>query len=78
MGPGRGPFFHIQQAGIPHRLAAENIAYGQRTPEEVVKTWMTSAGHRANILNPGLSHLGIGAVRASNGLVYWTQLFTGR
>lgn len=52
----------------------ENVAYGQRDPEEVMNAWMNSRGHRANILNPRYSTIGVGAV--SNGRsLYWTQVF---
>ena len=30
----------------------ENIAAGQATPEDVMKSWLSSAGHKANILSP--------------------------
>ena len=38
---------------------AENIAAGHQ-PGKVVEGWMNSSGHRANILNPAFTHLGIG------------------
>ncbi|MEA2218547.1 MAG: hypothetical protein QOJ35_1173 [Solirubrobacteraceae bacterium] len=41
----------------------ENIAWGSgelATPDETVKAWMDSAGHRHNILNPRFRHIGIG------------------
>lgn len=50
--------FH--RAGYPHERIAENVARGQRSPEDVVSSWMGSAGHRDNILNPGYQHIGIG------------------
>lgn len=43
----------------------ENLAWGQTslgTPLEVVRGWMNSPGHRANILRPRFSHTGLGAV----------------
>lgn len=40
--------------------AAETIAGGFPTPDSVVAAWMGSAGHRANILNAGYEHLGVG------------------
>ncbi len=49
---------------------AENIAYGQTTPEEVVKDWMNSEGHRANILG-NYTQIGIGFYGN-----YWCQDFT--
>lgn len=65
----------LQEYGISYRTAGENIAYGQRTPQEVVNGWMNSEGHRANILNSNFNKIGIG-VYQSNGVIYWSQLFT--
>ncbi len=65
----------LRQAGINYRGAGENIAYGQRTPEEVMDAWMNSSGHRANILNPDYTNIGIGYYE-TNGVKYWVQLFT--
>ena len=57
----------------------ENIAAGQATPEDVMKSWLSSAGHKANILSPeytkmglGYSNSGCGAGRYSH---YWAQEF---
>ncbi|WP_346235801.1 CAP domain-containing protein [Lysinibacillus telephonicus] len=66
------PFDQIKAAGISYRSAGENIAQGQRTPEEVVQAWMNSEGHRANILNGNYTHIGVGYVADGN---YWTQQF---
>ena len=55
--------------------AGENIAYGQSTPEAVVQSWMSSSGHRANILSSSFTTIGIGCT-VVNGTVYWAQLFT--
>ena len=69
------PFQMMKSFGISYRSAGENIAKGQRTPEEVVKAWMNSSGHRANILNSSFTHIGVGYV--SDGK-YWTQMFIGK
>ncbi|SIT80670.1 CAP domain-containing protein [Edaphobacillus lindanitolerans] len=66
------PFDQMKALGISYRSAAENIAMGQRTPEEVVKGWMESPGHRQNILTPGFTHIGIGYDPSGH---YWTQQF---
>ncbi|HDR7796980.1 TPA: serine protease [Bacillus tropicus] len=66
------PFDMMKKFGISYTSAGENIAQGQRTPEEVVQAWMNSAGHRANILNNGFTHIGVGYVENGN---YWTQQF---
>jgi uncharacterized protein YkwD len=65
----------LQEYGVSYRTAGENIAYGQRSPQEVVSAWMNSPGHRANILNGNFNKIGIG-VYQSGGVIYWTQLFT--
>ena len=55
--------------------AGENIAYGYRTPQEVVSGWLNSDGHRRNIENANYLVLGVGAAVADNGRVYWVQNF---
>ena len=57
------------------RSVGENVAYGNVSAEEMVRMWMSSAGHRANILNPGFTHIGIGDVTTSTGRVYGVQVF---
>jgi uncharacterized protein YkwD len=57
------------------RSVGENVAYGNVTAEEMVRMWMNSTGHRANILNPGFTHIGIGDVTTSTGRVYGVQVF---
>lgn len=57
--------------------AGENIAYGQRTPAEVVNAWMNSPGHRANILKDRFSQIGVGYFRDQQGRANWVQLFIG-
>ena len=61
--------------GITYRYSGENIAWGQRSPEEVVTAWMNSAGHRANILNANFKELGVGYRQNARGVNYFTQLF---
>ncbi|PWW54273.1 CAP domain-containing protein [Actinokineospora spheciospongiae] len=52
--------------------AAENIAKGQRTAEDVMRAWMDSPGHRANILDCDLKTLGVGFTAEGH---YWVQDF---
>ena len=68
------PFDMIRAFGFSYRSAGENIAKGQRTPQEVVSAWMNSSGHRANILNASFTKIGVGYVADGN---YWTQMFIG-
>ncbi len=75
---GLSPFDRLRNSGISYRTAAENIAYGQRSASEVINSWMNSSGHRANILNKNVTEIGVGAVKAQNGTIYWTQMFISR
>ena len=55
----------------------ENIAYGQKSPEEVVNDWMNSSGHKATMLSDYSdygSRMGVGCYK-SGGIIYWTQEF---
>lgn len=58
----------------------ENIAAGQRTPEEVVAEWMASPGHRENILRPEFREIGIAYATGSHSDYkrYWVQEFGAR
>jgi uncharacterized protein YkwD len=67
---GLGPYERKRNAGIDFSWSGENIAAGQRTPEEVVNDWMNSPGHRSNILYRNFTHLGVGFHD-----YYWTQKF---
>lgn len=72
------PFTMMQSFGIKYTAAGENIAYGQRTAQEVVRGWMNSPGHRANILNSNFTEIGVGYTKNSSGTPYWTQMFIRR
>lgn len=69
------PFQMMESFGVKFSAAAENIAYGQKTPQEVMNSWMNSSGHRANILSASYLVIGVGAAKDSNGNVYWTEMF---
>jgi uncharacterized protein YkwD len=60
--------YHSSGLGV-----AENVAWNQKSPDSVMHAWMNSPGHRAAILNPKYSEIGVGVV-VSNG-PYWTQHF---
>ena len=66
----------LKEAGVSYRGAGENIAWGQKSPEEVMQGWMNSAGHRANILNENYTTIGVGYHQNAAGVNYWSQLFT--
>jgi len=68
--------------GILHfRVIGENIAYnkGHDDPGSfAVERWLTSAGHRANMLNPVFQASAIGSFVAADGSTYLTQVFIAR
>lgn len=72
------PFTMIKNFGIAYRSAGENIAAGQRTPQEVVNSWMNSPGHRANILSSSYTHIGVGHASGGSYGHYWTQMFIAK
>ncbi|WP_054873293.1 SafA/ExsA family spore coat assembly protein [Oxobacter pfennigii] len=69
------PFKMMESFGLRYASAGENIAKGQRTPEEVMVAWMNSPGHRSNILSASYTQIGVGYAKDSRGVAYWTQMF---
>lgn len=72
---GSSCFTILEEFGISYRAAGENIAMGQRTPEEVMDGWMNSSGHRANILNGTFTSIGVGYYVDGAGAAHWVQIF---
>lgn len=72
------PFKMMDQFDINYTFAGENIAAGYSTAEAVMKGWMDSPGHRANILNPNYAEIGIGIAEGGEYGVYYTQMFVKR
>lgn len=66
------PFDMMKANGIQYSTAGENIAKGQRTPEEVMNAWMNSDGHRKNIMNSSFTTIGVAYYNGE-----WVQQFTG-
>jgi uncharacterized protein YkwD len=78
---GSSPEDRMARVGYAYSSWGENIAAGYSTADEVVDGWMSSPGHRANILNCAFDDTGVGYVYDENdsGNVvyyhYWTQVF---
>ncbi len=74
---GSDPGDRITAAGYDYSTWGENVAAGYTSPSSVVDAWMDSTGHRANILNPSFTEIGIGYVynSASTYGHYWTTDF---
>jgi uncharacterized YkwD family protein len=69
------PFDMMTKWGINYSYAGENIAAGQQSPADVMNSWMNSPGHRANILNPNYTELGVGLAKGGSYGTYWVQEF---
>jgi uncharacterized protein YkwD len=72
---GKNAADRVKEVDYRFRSLGENVAYGQRTPEEVMKTWMNSEHHRTNILRQQFTEIGIGVARNDKGVPYYTQVF---
>lgn len=66
---GHTPFDRLLAGGVEYRAAAENIAEGQSSAEQVFESWVSSAGHRRNLENPTHTHHGIGLHQR-----HWTHI----
>lgn len=60
-----------------YSTSGENIAWNQRSEEEVMNAWMNSSGHRANILNRNFNSAGFGKIPNSKQEPYWCTVFGG-
>jgi uncharacterized protein YkwD len=65
----------LKASKYPIRAAGENCAEGAETPAEAVGNWMTSPGHKANILNAEYQEVGVGMEVSSEGRKFYTQVF---
>ena len=74
---GQSPFDRMRKHGINYRYAGENLAIN-RTVDAAEKALMNSPGHRANILNPNYTEVGVGVSYDTRGSVYVVQEFIGR
>jgi len=76
---GTGPMQRAQAAGFQGGFVGENIAAGQRSPQDVVRDWVESPGHCVNLMNPRYRYLGVGYVYQEGDQYghYWVQNFGG-
>jgi len=81
----RGFFSHVNPDGAGAeararvvgfaRASAENLAWGQETPEQVVASWLRSPDHCKTMLDPRWSLTGAAHRRTTAGRTFWTQTF---
>ena len=67
---GRSTWDRLTARGVRYSRAGENIAWGQRTGSAVLRSWLDSPGHRANIEDDSYTRHGVAKVG-----VYWTHVF---
>jgi uncharacterized protein YkwD len=71
---GSSPFRRILRAGYQYLSAGENVASGQATVAEVMAGWMSSPGHRRNILGR-FDEIGAGYATDAGGTPFWCVTF---
>jgi uncharacterized protein YkwD len=76
VGSGGGLVARVQRVGYHYRLVEENLAAGVADPATVVRLWLKSPGHRANLLSPHVVKAGIGYAPRGRGprAHYWTLI----
>jgi uncharacterized protein YkwD len=72
---GKDQFARIKGSGYRYRFAGENLARGDVEVAEMVETLMKSPSHRANILKPEYTEIGVGLAPAPKERTYYTQVF---
>jgi uncharacterized protein YkwD len=72
---GKGPSERLREVGYKGFGWGENCAAGQRTPAEAVRSWMSSPGHRRNLLSESYGEIGLAVAVGEDGVRYWTQVF---
>lgn len=65
----------MEREGYVGFVSAENIAMGPPTVRIVMNGWIKSPGHYRNLVEPRLTHVGLGASKSKNGRTYWVQDF---
>jgi len=65
----------VALAGYEFTVVGENVARGQENARQVMNDWMASRGHKANILSPSYTEIGVGVAADKKGHLFWTQNF---
>lgn len=59
-------------------VVGENVAWGQKTEQDVVDSWMLSPMHRWNILGKSYTRAGFGIAKSKDGSIYWCVVFANK
>ena len=68
-------FFAAFGPDFRYRHIGENLAKGFRNPAQVMRGWMSSPSHRANILNPSFEEFASAIITCEDGDLHWVQIF---
>lgn len=72
---GKDPAARAKDAGYKSGFIGENVGWNQEDPKQAVGDWMESPGHRANILKPEYTDIGVAVGKSTKGELYWVQVF---
>ncbi len=61
--------------GYAFLKVGENLAASQRTVQQAMEDWMSSPSHKANILDPAFTEIGVAVKRGGDYGIYWVQEF---
>lgn len=72
---GKSSSTRISEQGYRWSISGENIAAGQSSIKEAVNSWIKSAGHCANLMNPRFTEMGISKASSNDSKfkLYWVQ-----
>lgn len=59
---------------MPEKVYGENLAWNHQNVDAVIKGWLASSGHFANMMDDRWNSIGLGCVQVGNSL-FWVQLF---
>jgi uncharacterized protein YkwD len=67
----------VTRVGYAWSATGENVAAGQRDGESVVKSWVASPGHCANLMSPDFTEMAVAFATSerTDAGIYWTQVF---
>ena len=69
---GSKPMQRAARAGFHAKIASENVAAGQKSFSDAMRSWEGSSGHRENLLRPEVTAIGVAMAKNEDGRTYWT------
>ena len=69
---GSKPMQRATRAGFRAKIASENVASGQKSFSDAMRSWEGSSGHRENLLRPEVTAIGVAMAKNEDGRAYWT------